>query len=261
MLNPLLKLSVEQAMSKLWSIARPNRPDSGFRILMYHSIGSMAVGDTRGLFSVSPKLFYDHVEHLAGSISIETVPLTADSVRANRRAVAVTFDDGYADNLDVAAPLLAARGIPFTVFVTSGFVRCGKRGFLSPQGLRELAAVPGARIGAHGFTHTPLTDLKDDELFAELKSSKHYLEDLLGLKVSSMAYPYGRTDRRVRNATEAAKFDIATCSYPGLNMPVRDLLMLRRTEIHNSDNIDRFHEKLTGDWDWRQIIKQDPSRA
>jgi peptidoglycan/xylan/chitin deacetylase (PgdA/CDA1 family) len=41
------------------------------------------------------------------------------------RAACITFDDGYANNLEVAAPLLSARGLPATVFVAPGFLNGG----------------------------------------------------------------------------------------------------------------------------------------
>ena len=50
--------------------------------------------------------------------------LKTDSLPA--RAVCITFDDGYANNIEVAAPVLAARGLPATVFVSTGFVGGGR---------------------------------------------------------------------------------------------------------------------------------------
>ncbi len=40
-------------------------------------------------------------------------------------AAAISFDDGYRDNLEVAAPLLARRGIPATFFIATGFLDGG----------------------------------------------------------------------------------------------------------------------------------------
>src|SRR5262249_38259299 len=42
------------------------------------------------------------------------------------RAVAITFDDGYTNNLEVAAPILAARGLRATFFITTGFIEGGQ---------------------------------------------------------------------------------------------------------------------------------------
>lgn len=87
-------------------------------ILLYHRIASGF--DPLGL-NVSPGSFADHLD----VITRYTVPCRLEDlvrrVREGRLAQplsAVTFDDGYQDNLLVAAPMLERSGVPATVFVT-----------------------------------------------------------------------------------------------------------------------------------------------
>ena len=84
-------------------------------VLMYHRV----VDASRDPFwlTVAPDHFSDHLSVLADRA--EVVPL--ESVRAPGGAprVALTFDDGYRDNLEAAAPLLAANGMPATVFIAT----------------------------------------------------------------------------------------------------------------------------------------------
>jgi peptidoglycan/xylan/chitin deacetylase (PgdA/CDA1 family) len=191
-----------------------------------------------------------HAGHVVG--------LDPDLRIASGPQIAITFDDGYADNLAVAAPILAARGLPFTVFVTADFVRKSRPGFLTPSGLRELAAVPKVRIGAHGATHVALSDCDDRQLGEELYSSKQYLEEMIGREVCTMAYPYGAADHRVRDAVAAAGYRLAASSYAQVNDARRDRLMLGRTEVLGGDSLRVFRQKLHGDWDWRHRLTKDP---
>jgi len=226
---------------------------------MYHAVGTAAFGDRIGIFTVSPELFRTQAEFLREWNQARISDLTSSLGDPSSSQIVITFDDGYSDNLDVAAPILAHYGLPFTVFVTSGFVRHSHPGFLSPQGLRDLASIPGATIGAHGDTHIPLSQCLEGQLASELVSSKHYLEDIIGQSVQTMSYPYGSVDRRVRNAVQMAGYSLAASSYAGLNNVDRDQLILCRTEIHNSDTVDRFCRKLSGDWDRYRFRQRDPS--
>jgi peptidoglycan/xylan/chitin deacetylase (PgdA/CDA1 family) len=79
---------------------------------------------------VSTASFAAHLDHLAHNYEVwsieDAVALLAGEREAPRRDVAVvTFDDGYRDVLDHAAPLLAERGLPATIFVTSGVIDTG----------------------------------------------------------------------------------------------------------------------------------------
>jgi len=95
---------------------------NGGAILLYHRVTSLERDPQ--LLSVSPQNFADHVEVLKRHVNV--VPLREMTARVSAglraRTVAITFDDGYADNLLEAYPVLERNGIPATVFVTSGFV-------------------------------------------------------------------------------------------------------------------------------------------
>lgn len=255
-----LKRAISCAIAEAMALGASFRPEgAGWRVLMFHAIGSQALEDRRGLFSISPASFGMDLEELAARPQQRVVPFARNMLAADGQRLSITFDDGYADNLDVAAPLLVEQGLPFTVFVSSEFVRQGRPGFLTPQALRSLAGMPGASIGAHGASHVALTQCDDAQLRSELVSSRHYLEDVIGAPVETMAYPYGAVDRRVRDATEAAGYVLAACSQAGLNEAGRDPLLVRRTEVLSHDSPRHFRQKLDGHWDWYRWRTQDPA--
>jgi peptidoglycan/xylan/chitin deacetylase (PgdA/CDA1 family) len=240
-----------RSISEMFSgVTRFSSPVEGFRVLMYHAIGAPAFGDSLGIFSVTSKNFRYQMAELA---NYKRAELTAFSEPLNLHAgnrIAVTFDDGYLDNFEVAGPIMAELNIPFTVFVVSEFVRNRKPGFLCKSSLRELASLPGAQIGAHGANHVPLTNCDHKILKNELLSSKHFLEDVLGKEVYTISYPYGAVDIRVRDAALAAGYRLGASSVAGVNKIGRDPMIFSRTEILSYDNKRVFSQKLKGNWDW-----------
>jgi len=245
-----------QTISGCVSFARsPFVARHGLRILTYHAVGSSAYGDHLGLNTISVERFCEHLDILA---SMSTAPLLPLEITHDQLKISITFDDGYADNLYIAAPLLAERGIPFTVFVTSDFIRGQVDGFLSPSDLKQLSRMPGATIGAHGRSHCDLTKCGKEELRVELEDSKHYLEDLIGLPVKGLAYPYGASDMRVRDAAQRAGYEIGACIRFDINCVGRDALMLNRCAILCDDSPRVMRQKLRGDWDWYRWRRVDP---
>jgi peptidoglycan/xylan/chitin deacetylase (PgdA/CDA1 family) len=95
-------------------------------VLMYHRIATELV-DPWGL-AVSPARFDQQLQWLSQHRTI--LPLTEfarlqQEARLPTRAVAITFDDGYACNATTAAPILRAHRAPATFFVTMGPVTTG----------------------------------------------------------------------------------------------------------------------------------------
>jgi peptidoglycan/xylan/chitin deacetylase (PgdA/CDA1 family) len=214
---------------------------------MYHAIGSAVPDDSQSRYSLSRQEFADQMHFLAEN----KIPVSRIEEQAERiGACVITFDDGYRDNLTVAAPILAKWGFPFTVFVCRDFVRSGIPVYLSPDEVRELAAIPGVTIGSHGTSHNPLTACDDQGLAQELVGSRKYLEDLIQKPVTAMSYPHGKVDRRVRQAVANAGFAIGATSRFGAVAPGDDALLLKRTDIWSTDTIADFSAKHRGDWDW-----------
>jgi len=252
-----VKHAVYRQLSRLSALAgRQER--AGKRILLYHAIGT-ALPDDRYAISVAREDFVSHLDILAGGRK-RPRPAVFGPAAAGVSEVSVTFDDGYRDCLSIAAPLLAERNIPFTVFVTVRHLQDRAGLYLDAAGLRELSGVPGASIGFHGLEHRPMDRLPDPELRRELEHGRKALEDALGGPVRTLSYPHGAVDRRVRDAALRAGFEAGGCSRYGLNTPSRDPLLLCRTEITGLDTLSDFQLKLEGAWDWFRFRHPDPQR-
>ncbi|MCG5238878.1 polysaccharide deacetylase family protein [Azospirillum doebereinerae] len=121
-IDPDYEVTITAAVTKAQLPPKPRAGNPGRAVvLMYHRV-ALLESDPQ-LLAVNPERFR---EHMAALRSIGTpVPLSriADGLRTGtlpERAIAVTFDDGYADNLHVAKPLLVDAEIPATVFVSTG---------------------------------------------------------------------------------------------------------------------------------------------
>lgn len=231
-------------------------PHQGFRILTYHAIGTPVSGDPYGLFSIPPLLFEKHMDALSSYNKASVVDLYNGLDYNGKLKIAITFDDGYKDNLNTAAPILLKYNIPFTVFVSSAYIQSKSDKFLTPSELRELASIPHITVGSHGVNHVPLTECDDSALINELVSSKHYLEDLIGNQITTISYPFGAVNIRVRNAAEKAGYILGVCSHFGINNASCDPLLLRRTEITRTDSKRVLLQKLRGDWDWYRWLRK-----
>ena len=166
---------------------------------------------------------------------------------APRRTIAITIDDGYADNYSVAMPLFSRYGFAPTVFVVSGETSNSwdrdtplrGRPLMSEHEIRALAA-EGAAIGAHTRTHTDLRQIDGSERREEIEGSKADLEQRLDLPVTIFAYPFGAIDDDVAAAAEAADFEAACMAAPGTNGPRTPRMWLRRIEIRGTYSLPRF---------------------
>ncbi|MFI6016306.1 MULTISPECIES: polysaccharide deacetylase family protein [unclassified Streptomyces] len=192
-------------------------------VAMYHSVGDCSDDPYR--VTVTP-------DRLAGQLSwlrrhglrgVSVGELLAARARGDgRRLVGLTFDDGYADFLDHALPLLDRWGCGATLFVLPGRLGSDNRWdslgprkpLLTVDGVRR-AAKAGVEIGSHGLNHVDLTKADTETLRSETADSRAVLESLLQTPVEGFCYPYGAVDHRVVDAVRDAGYGYACAIDPG----------------------------------------------
>src|SRR5262249_4477672 len=205
-IKQLLKNSVYRAIGETASgMGVVNGDGRSLRVLMYHK-----VNDIPGNRMSMPVSLFD--EQMAQLRELGYLVVDLDAVLAHyvdgrplpREAVLITFDDGYRDNLERAAPVLQKHGYPAVQFVPLAYVgdrqplpheeHLAAHGVLNPtvdwEELDELERM-GVRIESHGISHRPLADLELDEAAREIAISKLRLEEQLGRPVRAFSYVKG----------------------------------------------------------------------
>lgn len=184
---------------------------------------------------VSPALLSTLVDRAASEgWRFVTASVAMKEAEKEERTIALTFDDAYRSVVESALPILVARSIPATVFVSTEFVgqdnawnrRAPRR--VQHCGWPELArlAEAGWEVGSHGHGHYNLLALTEEEVLLDLDRSMGELRRQLGLQPSGFAYPYGAFDSRVRGLVRR-RFDWAMATEHGRTVD-EDRLAVRR---------------------------------
>jgi peptidoglycan/xylan/chitin deacetylase (PgdA/CDA1 family) len=216
-------------------------------VLLYHSVNHRSLPVDQP-YTVSPPRFAAHVEAISKS---GREPLLVSELAAGlrgerplpQRAVAVTFDDGFADTYG-AVEVLLRRDVASTVYVTSGEVGAADR--LSAPKLAELARLARVEIGAHAVCHRRLDELPESELAHEVTASKTALEDLIQASVLSFAYPHGAYDRRARATVIASGYQSAAAVKNAVSHVRDDPFAISRWTVSAQTSAERISEVLEG---------------
>lgn len=145
--------------------------DMTVNVLTYHSISSQDTEFTRGTtLRHSPAEFERHLDYLAAHyrpISLRELVTRLEEGETPRRAVVITIDDGYADALSQAAPILARRRIPVTIFPVASVIGNAdlmwqhKLAWLRWHGHAERVAAALKAAGLDGSSAVSLADIEE----------------------------------------------------------------------------------------------------
>lgn len=220
-------------------------------ILMYHSIS-----DAGGPTSIEPEIFRDQMQAIAD----EGIPvISLDDLieaRSGRKPIAdysiiITFDDGFRDFLDAAAPVFDRLKFPVISYLPTGCMggfenwwgaNDPARPLMSWDEIQDLQA-RGFQFGSHTISHPDLNALNSIDLFDEVSQSKKELESRLGAPVHHFAPPYGVADHLARTTVErlyktsvGTRFDRATLDCDIVDLP-RIEMFYYRNQKHWVDHI------------------------
>jgi peptidoglycan/xylan/chitin deacetylase (PgdA/CDA1 family) len=172
--------------------------------------------------------------------------------------LSVTFDDGYLDNYEVAAPILRRLGLPATFFITTGFIDSKsvapwdqslplRPGWMSWDQVRGLVA-QGFEVGCHTDTHIDMATSASETIRTELETSKRKLLRELGVQTQLFAYPFGGREHMSAGALELVREAGFTCCascFGGVNAPSADPYTLHRIGLAQwFDSPDQFGFEL-----------------
>jgi peptidoglycan/xylan/chitin deacetylase (PgdA/CDA1 family) len=196
----------------------------------------------------------------------EVAAWAAGGARLPPRAIAVTFDDGYADVHEHALPILAEAGVPGAAFVSPEFSAraasvpdTGYEALRPVMGWREVLALrdAGWTIGSHALTHRVLSRLSEESAREELVRSRSRLKVELGRDVTLLAYPYGTpgtVSARDRDLARMAGYDAAFLAVTGAPRQGGDRFAIPRSKVLGSDGPAVFRAIVDGKLDvWRFV--------
>lgn len=246
-----LKRASRAVVGLLSPLARTRGPVA--RILTYHSIGYR-----RYEMNVTPEAFGAQMAWLAKNHRI----ISLEGAARGESGIAITFDDGYRDNLINALTVLEHYHIPATVFVVSGHLGGTVPGekepatgtLLSAEELRE-ASDRGLTIGGHTRNHARLSALSPAAQALEIAGCRADLEALLDRPVTTFAYPYGSAldfDADSVSLVREAGYSVACSNRFGVVHPGDDPFTLRRIWIDSTDTLWSFEDKVSGRLDLLQ---------
>ncbi len=173
--------------------------------------------------------------------------------------VVLTFDDGFRNFLTAAAPLLAERRMPATVFIitdwasddladekSTAWTPEDDTKHLSWAEVHELKATQQIEFGSHTCTHSGLLTLSQENIEHELLHSQNDLVAQLSIDRPALSYPKGQYSKLLAEDARRLGYACAVTTDRGPNELDHDLFTLGRTLIGDNDNIASFAVRVSG---------------
>lgn len=225
-------------------------------ILLYHAISP----DTRASsdrWCVHPDRFAAQLDMVLDlgftPMTVSGLVDTIDRGTMPDSPIVVTFDDGRADFVEHALPILRRVDVPSTMYVVTGLVGAETKprshlgaGDIPLMSWADIVAASevGVEIGAHSTTHQELDVIARRRLPDEVAGSRRTLGEHLGQPVRTFAYPYGYHSGAVTQAVRHAGYDSACAVGHGWSHVDDDRFALTRMFVYGTTTTGELRHTL-----------------
>lgn len=169
--------------------------------LLYHNIIKDNTSSIDGV-NITSKTFELHIKGLLDNgfnpISIsDYCNYVNGEVELPNNPIIITFDDGYLSNYELAFPILQEYNVPATIFIVTSTVGEDMNGgkvntpHFTWEHAKEMENSNLIEIHSHSHTHKKMSDLSEEDLEYEMKTSKDLIQSKLNKEEVVFAYPYG----------------------------------------------------------------------
>ena len=202
-------------------------------ILLYHHVSSSTPAST----SISPEAFKSHMEYLDAHHTVVSLQDVVSAIQHNttlpENAVAITFDDGYANILDNAHPILADLGFPYIVFINPDEIGVGPKQLTWEQVIAMHN--DGVVFANHTLDHLHMLNGEQamgerawlEKVWQNVESAEKKIEDKLDISLKYLAYPFGEYNTALANKLKAEGY-IGFGQHSGAVGPSSDMQALPR---------------------------------
>lgn len=235
---------------------RPSVPDRHPRVLMYHMVREPIPSARFNKLRVPPAMFAKQLAWLKRHGWQFAFLSELGRADLPAKTVAITFDDGYRDNLLAAHPILAEHGAKATLFLVvnrhdvdwsathkahhdEGELMREEK--LSDPEVMQMLASGHWEIGAHTVNHKPLPSLDRDGRRAETLGGREALEGKFSVRVQSFAYPFGLFDDEDVALAGDAGYSFAVTTEAGISRDIdAEALRLKRVKVSGIEGMFAF---------------------
>jgi peptidoglycan/xylan/chitin deacetylase (PgdA/CDA1 family) len=174
-----------------------------------------------------------------------------------KKAVIVSFDDGFKSVFERAYPIMQKYGIKGNVYLPTAFVGENEH-FMTWDMIKELTE-NGFEMQAHTHNHVDIRTLDSEKMDSEINLSEKVFLDKLNKLPNSICLPFGTYDQKsLKLLKKSKKYKYVLGSFYGQvgKCKLKKGGLLARVGISDLDSIEVFENKLKGKFNWKGPLQR-----